>query len=524
MFHNLHEKKIKDEYIALILVSIIISVILVRVFIYPYDLPITHDGDNYFSYALDTSILNSLPTDYTLPNNGWPIFLSLFFKIFQFDSAIEYMDIQRILSIVISVGTTIPVYFLCRKFFSPILSLIGCTLFAFSPQIIQNSLLGVTEPLYIFLITVSISLFLSKEPKLVYCSFWIITLASIVRYEGIVLLNPFSIMFFLKFKNKKKYIPKYFFIILVCVLILLPIAYLRMETTDTDGFSNVIKGPQYIINVSTTEEYYHKNIFDFIKDGITGIFKYSGWSVIPYFLILVPFGIVKIFRNINYNKKTIILFSTFLLIPAFYAYSREFQEIRYVFVMYPIFALISLYVIEFFMNKKNNIKWISGIVIGITVCSSVFFLIDQVPDYDYEREYLDIAFYIYHNMGAVNNYYPESRYLNFIKYDASNDFPKLSKDFPLMRNYKIISDAEVPSTNSIIEYLEFTKEKNLTHIITNGVNAKPDILNSVFSNENDYPYLEKIFDSKEQGYHVHVKIFKVNYDMIETNAENELSK
>ena len=95
---------------------------------------------------------------------------------------------------------------------------------------------------------------------------------------------------------------------------------------------------------------------------------------------------MKIFRNINYNKKTIILFSTFLLIPAFYAYSREFQEIRYVFVMYPIFALISLYVIEFFMNKKNNVKWISGIVIGIIGCSSIFFLIDQVTDYDYERE------------------------------------------------------------------------------------------------------------------------------------------
>ncbi|MDC0240908.1 glycosyltransferase family 39 protein [Candidatus Nitrosopelagicus sp.] len=524
MSHSLHEIKIQNKHIVLILASIIFSTILVRAFFYPYDLPITHDGNNYFSYALDTSILNSLPTDYTLPNNGWPVFLSLFFKIFQFDSALGYMDLQRVLSIIISVTTIIPVYFLCRKFFSPILSLIGCILFAFSPQLIQNSLLGIAEPLYIFLITVSLSLFLSKKPKLVYCSFWIITLASIVRYEGIVLLIPLSIIFFIKFENKKKIIPKYFFIIIICILILLPIAYLRMETTNNDGFSNVIKGPQYIINVSTTEEYYHKSIIDFIKDGITGIFKYLGWSLIPYFLILVPFGIMKIFRNMNYNKKTIILFSAFLLIPAFYAYSREFEDGRYVFVMYPIFALISLYLIEFFMNKKNNVKWISGIVIGIIGCSSIFFLIDQVTDYDYEREYLDIAFYIYHNMGAVNNYYPEGKYLNFLKYDASNDFPKLSKDFPLMRNYKIISEAEVPATNSIIEYIEFTKEKNLTHIVTNGVNAKPDILNSIFSNENDYPYLEKIFDSKEQGYQVHVKIFKVNYDMIETNVENELSK
>jgi len=516
MSYNLYKTKIKDNHIALILTSIIISIILVRIFFYPYDLPITHDGDNFYSYALDTAILNSLPTDYTLPNNGWPVFLSLFFGIFHFDSALEYMDLQRILSMGISVGTVIPVYFLCRKFFSPILSLIGCILFGFSPQIIQNSFLGVTEPLYIFLITISISLFLSKKPKLVYCSFWIIALASIVRYEGIVLLIPFSIMFFGKFENKKRYIPKYFFVILICILILLPIAYLRIETTDNDGFSNVIKGPQYIINVSSSdvEENYHKNIFDFIKDGINGMFKYLGWSLIPYFIILIPFGIMKIFRNINYNKKTIILISAFLLIPAFYAYSREFQDGRYVFVMYPIFALISLYLIEFFMKKINNVKWISVGIICITVCSSILVINDQLPDYNYEREYLDIAYFIYYNTGTVNNYYPGTNYLNFVKYDV-DDFPKLSTDFPLMRDSKIIVDPESNTASSVLEYLELQKNTNLTHIITNGNNADPNILNKIFSNEEDYPYLEKIFDSKERGYQNHVKVFKINFDMIE---------
>ncbi len=173
MSHSLQEIEIRNRHVALILTVIIIGVILIRIWFYPYDLPITHDGDNYFSYALDTSILNNLPTYYTLPNNGWPIFLSLFFEIFNFDSALEYMDLQRILSIGISVITIIPMYFLCRRFFSPILSLIGGILFGLSPQIIHNSFLGISEPLYIFLITVSISLFLSKKPRMVYCSFWI---------------------------------------------------------------------------------------------------------------------------------------------------------------------------------------------------------------------------------------------------------------------------------------------------------------------------------------------------------------
>ena len=48
MSYNLQKTKIKDKYITLILFSIVISVILVRVFSYPYDLPITHDGNNFF--------------------------------------------------------------------------------------------------------------------------------------------------------------------------------------------------------------------------------------------------------------------------------------------------------------------------------------------------------------------------------------------------------------------------------------------------------------------------------------------
>jgi len=519
MSYNLQEIKIRDKHVALILTLIIISVVLIRIFFYPFDLPITHDGDNYFSYALDTSILNNLPKDYTLPNNGWPVFLSLFFKIFQFDSALEYMDLQRTLSITISVATIIPIYFLCRRFFSPLLSLMGCALFGFTPQIIQNSFLGITEPLYICLITTSIFLFLSKRSRIVYCSFWIIALASIVRYEGIILLIPFSIMFFLKFQHKRRHIPKYIFVIAIFILILLPIAYIRTETIDNDGFSNVIKGPQYVIKASSSDidQNYHKNLFDFIKDGITGILKNIGWSLIPYFLILIPFGVMKLFRNIDHSKKTIILISIFLLIPAFYAYSREFQDSRYVFVMYPIFTLISLYLFEFFLNKIKKPKKFFVLVLTIIVCSSILIINYQLPDYDNERESLEIARYIYYNTNGVNDFYPETKYLNFVKYDAADNFPILGRDFDVVN---VIYSKESNAAKSVLEYLEISKSKNLTHIVTNGENARPKILNEIFFNEEDYPYLKKIFDSKEQGYHYEMKIFEIDYQLLrEKNSE-----
>ena len=202
------QEEIRKRNLIVIIFGIITASILIRIYFYPFDLPITHDGDYYFSYAIDFTILGKIPDDYTLPNNGWPMLLSFLFSIFDFNSAQEYMNLQRVLSMSISVLTIIPVYFICRKFFPPIISIIGASFFAFSPQIIQNSILGITEPLFICLIAISILFFLDKKINFVYYSFWILAIASIVRYEGIILLIPFSIMFFIKFRNKQKIIPK----------------------------------------------------------------------------------------------------------------------------------------------------------------------------------------------------------------------------------------------------------------------------------------------------------------------------
>ena len=39
--------------------------------------------------------------------------------------------------------------------------------------------------------------------------------------------------------------------------------------------------------------------------------------------------------------------------------------------------------------------------------------------------------------------------------------------------------------------------------------------NYIFFNENEFPYLEKVYDSKEKGYDYHVKLFKINYKEFE---------
>ena len=357
--------EIKKMYTALYISLIIIAGFFIRFYFFPFDLPITHDGSTYFSYAIDTMILGEFPSStesYRSPlaNNGWSVFLSGIFSIFNFDTALEFMNIQRYASISFSVFTAIPVYLLSRKFFGQKLSLICSIFIVFEPRIIQNSLGGITEPIFICLTITSLALFLSDNKKSMYISFWIIGLTSMIRYEGLILLIPFTIMFFIKYKKESnRKILKYFFIIGILILIILPMAYARYDATGNDGFTTIFNGPKYLVKTSSNVEYSdHKTYSDFIFDGIFTLTKYSGWSLIPSFLIFIPLGIILFLKKLDFKKTTIIIASVFLIMPAFYAYSRDFQEIRYLFVLYPIFSLISIFAIDFITKRiggKRNI-------------------------------------------------------------------------------------------------------------------------------------------------------------------------
>jgi hypothetical protein len=60
-----------------------------------------------------------------------------------------------------------------------------------------------------------------------------------------------------------------------------------------------------------------------------------------------------------------------------------------------------------------------------------------------------------------------------------------------------------------------SKEKGLTHIVIDDVSNRPPFLIDVFNNEEKYPYLVKVFDSKDHRYKHHVKIFKIDYEKFE---------
>ena len=168
-----------------------------RIYYFPHELPLVVDSLSYFSYATETVLLGHLPTTWTTINNGWPMFLTFWFSIFNLENSLQYMQLQRIISISLSSLTVIPVYFLCRKFFDYKLSLVGASIFIFEPRLVLNSLLGITEPLFILLSTISLVFFLRYGKKEIIFSFILASFCTVVRSEGIFLFLTLTILFFI---------------------------------------------------------------------------------------------------------------------------------------------------------------------------------------------------------------------------------------------------------------------------------------------------------------------------------------
>jgi hypothetical protein len=53
----------------------------------------------------------------------------------------------------------------------------------------------------------------------------------------------------------------------------------------------------------------------------------------------------------------------------------------------------------------------------------------------------------------------------------------------------------------------------LTHLVIDDAETRPDFLKNVFYNEEKYPYLIKVFDSKDYNNKINLKIFKIDYEL-----------
>jgi len=79
-----------NTVVALFVICIIS--LIIKVLLFPTNIPLILDSLEYFFYASDVSILGHLPNGYGFANNVWPVFLSFFFSLFHSDNVFAYMN------------------------------------------------------------------------------------------------------------------------------------------------------------------------------------------------------------------------------------------------------------------------------------------------------------------------------------------------------------------------------------------------------------------------------------------------
>lgn len=489
------------------LLAIIMAGLSVRFYYFPFEIPITLDGFRFFLYATDTMILGHLPTNYTLPNNGWSLFLSFFFSIFRFESFLDYVTLQRTLTVVCSVLTAVPIYLLCRKFFNQSLAIVGVALFIFSPRIIQNSLGGITDPLFVLLTTTTIFLFLNKNKTHTYISFFILALSALVRYESLLLIIPFSVLFLIRFRVEQKIILRYLMVLAIFVITLLPLAYLRIEATGQDGLlSHVLGGAKVTV---TQGSILNEDQSKFsLQNGVFNLIRNVGVNLFPVFFVFIPYGAYVFLKKRDYNTNSLILIGIFMLVPALYAYGRGIHEPRYIFAVLPIASIISLYTIERIAKRKT----ILILILSAIILSSIFYLDYKKMDLAHEKDAILVATHIQSLSGMINEFSPESAYVETAALYKLR-LPILSTDIDF--GPKVIPfDGQ-----SVEDGIQNGREKGLSYLVVDSQNTKSSrksFLNDVFYHEEKYPYLTKVFDSREHGNNYHVKIFKIDYQKFDS--------
>jgi len=516
----------------LFLITLGISGLGIRLYFFPYDVPLFDDSQGYFWYAIDMSILNQLPPGHSLVNNGWSSFLSIIFQLMNSDNFLDYHNIQRFVGTIFSVATIIPVYILCSRYFKKSYSLFGAALFIFEPRLIQNSFLGTPESMYIFLMATLLCLFLSHNFKKIYLAFGIMALLALVRYEGLLMIIPISAVFFIRFRRQKKDLIKYGICISIFILILLPMVHLRNDTMGQDGFvSHISAGPAYYqasIQENTT------TLADLLYLGSTNLIQYVGWTQIPYFIIFTPIGIILIFKSLDYKKILIILSILIMLIPAFYGYSRGFPEMKYLYFLYPIFCILACFTFKILFEKFHRKNLICCIIIGGIILSSVIFVDWKSLDTEHYQETYQIIIDIGQKEMKINKefgkYGSELVFWQWASVHNAEKFPILKKELGFDVNDPLNKLTYIPHEDWLVvynfdnleDYFQLLEKQEITHLILDKYKGGPeeyrikhelglDLLD-IFNHENDYPFLTKEYDSKENGFDYHIKIFKIDYD------------
>ena len=518
--HQFMEKFSNSNSFKIVIFLVIVGFLIRLVFI-PFEIPLSLDALDYFAYSVAINQEGNFPDEYLVSNFGWSSILSLSFWNSNNSEMLELMNIERIFSSIISSITVIPIYLLCKNFFKKNIAVLGSSLFLFDPRIIENSILGISDSIYILFVVITIMFVFIKNRRFFYISFVFAALATFVRYEGVLLIFPLILSFFLRRNFDKKSISKF----IIGISLFFAILFIINETAyeNSNIFSSVFGSTNYVSNVIFSDEvdpddqFYGNNdqnkIQIFLNNLSIGYLKYLGWILIPVLGLFVIPGFFMTKKKFSKNKIILLMFFAFISFTGLYAYGRGIQETRYLYPLIPILILFSCQFFDFLTQKFDTKKIMMVSISTIIILSVIFIEYDKI-DYVYENEIYHATVFVTSISEGVNDYYGNK----FVRTAAlENSWPKL---LPTNEKHKMTANIKKFSSEgfeTVEQFLEGNKNKGLTHLVI-VENDKKLFLKKIFHNENEYSFLEKIYDSKDLGFKNQIKIFEINYNVFNLRA------
>ncbi len=550
----------KSNIATIVICLIIISSISIGFKLSHVDFSNPIIGEDTYVYVLGAfSVING---DFSQPDRkalGWSIFISPFYLLTDSTDLLDYLNITRILSIAISTVTIIPMYILARRFFDEKYSLVASCLFAFEPHLNYNSVLGLSEPIFILGITLASVFILQKNHNwYFYLSFLLAGIVWWIKFNGIIMIVILSFVFFIVYKPSSKNFLKYLLCIALFIIIISPILIQRYDQfgdplyfANSDNYFIGDAYSTYAINTKDIEysasDYIQDNgVISFVERfGLTGLhimaldmFK----MLFPYLIFLVPFGILFSLRAFAQDKDYIksiwilLLVNLGFLIIVFSVWS----DMRLIYHVFPFIIMISTIVIQrvvkhglstFQFSEKQKNFFLVGII-GIVIISSGILTLrigetDELLDQE-RIEFSKLLTQKFHGKISAGG-----DVLRLLTYTQLQDSPHLFKefktstyDFAIGRESNIFASENMLEriilyAKSLDELIEIGKEYDLKYIAINKEQSENDwygYLTNLYDEGEKYPFLTKVLDTKEIGFKkFKVKVFEINYDKFITN-------
>lgn len=364
----------------ILLLSICILSTGIKIWITPWGRPLFDDALLYHDYARMLGLGEPYRHIIKLHNVGFSYFLAPFFYITPPYETLMF-NVQRIITMVLSSVFIIGVYHTARHFVRIELALLAAVLVGLDPRVMENSTLGLTEPLFLSL---SIFAVYYGYKRTTWLAFLLAGLASIVRFEAIMLFPIICIISWQNNTRKKDFLVGLALFILPMVS-LIP---LNIENGHDDGFISKIQHEAAFV---ASPSGYVTPTPAFWLGSLANSLLHLGWSLVPMFCILAIPALITALKTRNY---TVILFTILLALPGVYAYLDAY-DMRYFFPFYGFMAILSVQSViplYHFMKPYLTFKNMISINIILLIIAGVILLLNDLLSLDIARDTVQSVF------------------------------------------------------------------------------------------------------------------------------------